>query len=174
MKRFFYLYNNPCSKKFPNIYRPEAYCPEYITEPEIINLNEPKIDENQDIRNQNITIVENNNKSEENILNVNPNNFNVEYYAKNSSSGGDRILDIVYIVKNGIISSCTGSYLYPLSTMQRESGKTGDNVEQCDLNKLLRKEYNVPLELITTYNNQKITDTVQDGPSLYKYRIYSE
>lgn len=102
-------------------------------------------------------------------------NFKVDYYASYSSGGGDRILNIAYFVRNGIIISCEGTYSFPSSSEQRDLGIYENNVEQCSVQKLKNKEYNAHLELITSVSeNQKMSDEVRDGPSIYRYQIIVE
>jgi len=91
--------------------------------------------------------------------------FNVVYYSKYSSSGGDRILDITYQVRNGAITSCEGNYFF--------SGTDGDKTEVCDLTKLKNQESPfIVQKLITEYSKgEKMSDEVIDGPSTYRWQI---
>jgi len=92
-------------------------------------------------------------------------NFDVVYYSKYSSSGGDRILDITYSVRDGSITSCTGNYFF--------SGTDGDKTESCDLTKLKNQESPfIVQKLITEYSKgEKMSDEVIDGPSTYRWQI---
>ena len=99
-------------------------------------------------------------------------NFDVEYYAEYSSSGGDRILNITYYVREGVIVNCKGTYSFPPSSEQQSSGIFENNVEKCNLLKLIKKEYNAPTALITSFQkNQKNSDEIIDGDSRYRYKI---
>ena len=102
-------------------------------------------------------------------------NFKVDYYAEYSSSAGDRMLSITYSVREGVIVSCEGTYSFPPSSEQMSAGMFENNVEQCNIQKLENNEYNVPLELITSISeDQKRSDEVRDGSSMYKYQIRVE
>lgn len=93
--------------------------------------------------------------------------FDVQYYASHTSSGGDRVLDVRYEVRGGQITSCSGTYAYP----GEERGS--QSVEQCNVQKLKSSQYNVPLELFTELSaGQKMYDAVADGPSSYRYTIF--
>lgn len=98
---------------------------------------------------------------------VEPEKFDVKYYAKYSSSAGTRILDITYTVENGEIISCQGTYTTDMTD--------GKNVKECNLEALTAKDYtvyNVPLELITTIpEDQKMSGEVRQGPGSYKWEI---
>lgn len=99
-------------------------------------------------------------------------NFKVDYHAEYSSSGGDRFLDIVYTVRDGVVVSCEGTYSFPPSSDQRGAGINKNNTEQVDIQKLLNRDYNVPIVLFTSVaKNQKMGDEVNDGNSMYRYRI---
>lgn len=99
-------------------------------------------------------------------------NFKVDYHAEYSSSGGDRFLDIVYTVRDGVVVSCEGTYSFPPSSGQRGAGINKNNIEQVDVQKLKNGNYNVPIVLITSIaKNQKMSDEVNDGSSMYRYRI---
>lgn len=98
-------------------------------------------------------------------------NFKANYYARHTSSAGDRVLDITYTVLQGNIVDCEGTYSSPATTEQMEQG-IFENVENCDLNKLINKEYNVPLELVAYLTKgSKLTKEITDGPSYYRYNI---
>ena len=101
-----------------------------------------------------------------------PANFAVKYYATYTSGSGDRILDITYSVKNGMIVSCEGTYSFPPSQAQRDAGITADNQEPCDVNTLRNNQYNVPLNLITRIG--KMSDEVTDGDFSYRYQVILE
>ncbi|MEX0920391.1 MAG: hypothetical protein WDZ69_02300 [Candidatus Pacearchaeota archaeon] len=91
--------------------------------------------------------------------------FDVVYYSEHSSSGGDRILNITYSVRDGTITSCEGSYFF--------SGTDGDRTEPCDLTKLKNQESPFVVQnLITEYSKgEKMSDEVIDGPSRYSWQI---
>jgi hypothetical protein len=98
--------------------------------------------------------------------------FKVDFYAEYTSPAGDRILDIVYIVKNGSIATCQGTYSYPPSSEQELAGDYQSNIEPCRLDKLLNHEYNVPLMLFTSvFRGQKMSGEFDDGEAMYRYRI---
>ena len=81
-------------------------------------------------------------------------------------------MDIIYTVRNGVIVSCEGTYSFPPTSEQRGAGIFKNNVEQCSIQKLKNREYNVPLELMTSISkNHKMSDGVNDGNSSYRYRI---
>jgi len=91
-------------------------------------------------------------------------NFNVNYYSRYSSSSGDRILNINYLVENGEIISCTGTYQF---------NGTPNVIEQCDVNKLNNNEYNVfvPNEYPKIAYRYTLSKEETDGPKMYSYRI---
>jgi hypothetical protein len=98
--------------------------------------------------------------------------FKVEFHGQYSSSGGDRILDVVYTVRNGVVVSCTGTYSYPPSQDQLNAGIGKNNVALVDLLKLKNRDYNAPIVLISAIKKgQKVSDEVDDGRSSYRYRI---
>jgi len=98
-------------------------------------------------------------------------NFKVAYYAIDSSSGtGSRILDITYNVNWGIITSCKGTYLFPAPIEQRNIG-IYENIEQCNVARLKKGEYNVPLKLMRFLNVFKINKEFRDGPRMYQYKV---
>ncbi len=96
--------------------------------------------------------------------------FNVAYYGKYTSSAGDRILNITYMVTDGAIVSCTGTYSYPAP--QERYGQT--DTEPCNVTRLNNHEYNVPLELITTMPSGAPREgSSQYGPRRYSWSIVS-
>jgi len=96
-----------------------------------------------------------------------PSTFSVKYYATLTSSGGDRILDIIYTVTDSKITSCEGTYSYPPSSDQRADGNYDNNIESCDVNKL--DEYNVPHNFPTVSTVK--TGSESDGQSRYEWEI---
>lgn len=91
--------------------------------------------------------------------------FDVKYNSKYSSSGGDRVLDIIYSVQDGVITSCEGSYTF--------SGTDGNQTEACDLNKLKNKQSPFVVEkLLTEFSKGEETKgEVRDGPLTYNWEI---
>lgn len=94
----------------------------------------------------------------------------VEYYATYSSSAGNRILDINYTLVDDKIVKCSGTYTYPSSMEQRLEGYYGNNVENCSLDRLNSRNYNVPLKLVMEYPS-RFQDEYVDGPSMYMYNV---
>ncbi len=95
-------------------------------------------------------------------------NLRVYYYAKYSSSAGDRVLDITYVVRDGRVVSCTGYY---------SAHMTDYNItEECDVGKLLLPGgYNVPVRIITSVlPGEKLEGEVFEGSGYYRYRIVVE
>ena len=89
--------------------------------------------------------------------------FTVKYYASHSSGGGTRTLNITYTVKNGEIVSCDGTYIADMTD--------GKNSSVCEVEKMKTKQYNVPLELITTLSQDTKSGEVRDGSSWYTWEI---
>ncbi len=89
--------------------------------------------------------------------------FQVKYNASYSSSAGTRTLDITYTVKNGEIIDCKGNYVMAMTS--------GTTTYKCELEKLKAKEYNVPLELITEFSEDKKIEEIRKGPGEYRWEI---
>lgn len=91
-------------------------------------------------------------------------NFSVKYFASYVSSAGNRYLNITYHVEKGAIVSCGGTYTTDMTD--------GINIENCDVQKLKNKEYNVPINLITNLSrNQQMKGEVLEGPGKYSWEI---
>ncbi|MFP4523546.1 MAG: hypothetical protein ACOCQQ_01390 [Candidatus Nanoarchaeia archaeon] len=106
-----------------------------------------------------------NNDENEKIIpqNAEINSFSANYYATYSSSGGDRILNISYEVDNNEIVSCQGTYT--TATIDEET------TTDCELDRLLTQEYNVPLELVTQYYLGNESYYNNQGRSYYNWSI---
>ena len=100
--------------------------------------------------------------------------FSVNYIASSSSSGGDRRLDITYRVENEKIISCEGTYSYPPSQEQRDAGNYDQNIEDCDVQKLINDKYNVPLKLMTNISGHEMSGKVNDRFGSYSWEIIIE
>ncbi|GEM_PF-4017872 len=96
------------------------------------------------------------------------NSFKVNYYGHYVSSSGDRILSVIYTVKDGQIVDCNGTYSYPAS--QERFGQTDS--EPCNITKLVSKGYNAPVELITSIlSNDSRNGSYKYGPEDYYWSI---
>ena len=91
------------------------------------------------------------------------NSFSAKYYAKYSSSSGDRILNITYDVNEGEIIACQGTYTTAMTD--------GQTISNCELSLLLAQEYNVPLELVTQYALGNESYGMNQGRSQYNWEI---
>jgi len=94
-------------------------------------------------------------------------NFKVNYSSTYSSSGGDRVLNISYMVRDGVVISCTGGYEF-------DGGDGLQNSEACNLDQLINQEAPFILEtgLITKLSKKdKLSDEVTNGPTTYSYNI---
>lgn len=87
--------------------------------------------------------------------NIIPKTYSVEWYGKQSSSGGDRVLDITYIVKKGKITACEGTYTH------------ADNIEACDVSQL--ENYNAPFYLVK-YDSNNLSGSIS-GKFSYKWKV---
>ncbi len=74
--------------------------------------------------------------------------FEVAYDASYSSSGATRVLKITYSVVHNQIGSCDGEY--------RVHSHKVTTVRHCDLQKLEKRAYNVPFQIITDYPEQHL------------------
>lgn len=97
--------------------------------------------------------------------------FAVAYTGGYSSGGGDRALDIVYYVQGGEIVSCDGTYSYPPSAAQQEAGQAGNNVEDCDVNKLKNLEYPIDQFILLVSSGDDLEGSSREGSSYNSWSI---
>jgi len=90
------------------------------------------------------------------------NNFTVFYYESYSSSGGDRILNISYVVSNKEIIDCDGFYTF--------NGLNPKN-ESCDVVKLKNKERPFVLSKYFFEINDSLKGFYRYGPLFYSWEI---
>lgn len=92
-------------------------------------------------------------------------NFDFVYYFRSSSSGGDKVYNITYSVRNGTITSCKGNYSY--------FGTRETKTESCTVTKL--KNNLSPFhfgKIKTEYSKgEKMNEEVIDPPLKYRWQI---